>query len=311
MAKESKYKGFKELPIEYRNENKRQGRIEKLQYKILDLEGDTCTKNVNVYLPYGYNEVDKNKKYNILYLMHGGGENENLIFGGSNKTTEFKNILDNMIYNGDIEPIIVVTPTFYNLKDKLVNKVNENKELEFVLPVMETENFHKELVNNLIPFIETKYNTYVKSGKEEDLKDSRSHRAFGGFSMGSVATWNAFINCLDYFKYFIPLSGDCWILSKKASGSMAKETAKYLEDSVKMTQYTWKDYYLFCACGKLDIAYPNMEPQIDAMKKLKDTFIYSNNKENGNFYFIVNEEGVHTWYWINQFIYNILPDLFI
>lgn len=49
------------------------------------------------------------KKYNIFYLMHGGGENENTIFSSDVK---FNNMLDHMIQNGDIEPMMVVTPTF-------------------------------------------------------------------------------------------------------------------------------------------------------------------------------------------------------
>lgn len=310
MSEEIKYKEFNYLPIDYRDKSEKEGRIERLQYDVLDLEGDSCTKYVNIYLPHDYDEFNNIKKYNILYLMHGGGENENLVFGGPGKTTEFKNILDNMICNGDMEPIIVVTPTFYNLKNKSINNKDKNEKEGIVFPIMETNNFHNELINYLIPLIETKYNTYTKLEGKEDIKASREHRAFGGFSMGSVTTWNVFINCLDYFKYFIPLSGDCWTLSSKANGSMAKETAKYLQDSVKSTKYNRNDYYLFCACGKKDIAYPNMEPQIDALKELKDTFVYSNNKEKGNFYFIVNEEGVHSWHWVNQFIYNILPDLF-
>ncbi len=128
--------------------------------------------------------------------------------------------------------------------------------------------------------------------------------------MGAVTTWYTFINCLDYFKYFIPLSGDCWALAQKAKGRLAKETAEYLGKVAKDAGYTPKDYYLFCATGNLDIAYPNMKPQMDAMKELTDSFIDSSDPKEGNFYFIEGEGGVHTWHWVNQFINNILPDLF-
>ena len=53
-----------------------------------------------------------------------------------------------------------------------------------------------------------------------------------------------------------------------------------------------------------------MKTQIDAMKELKETFIYSSDLKEGNFYFIVGNGGIHNWHWINQFIYNILPDVF-
>lgn len=307
-----KDKDFKILPEEYRIENKKQGTIERLEYKVEDLEKSNNIKHLNLYLPYEYEATDKNKKYNVLYLMHGGGEDENLLFGGPGKNTELKNILDNMIANCDIKPLIVVTPTFYGVKNDLKNdeELCHVETIDHPLPIIETKYFHNELINDLIPFVETKYNTYTSSANKEDLKASREHRAFGGFSMGSVTTWYAFINCLDYFKYFIPLSGDCWALAQKAEGNMAKETAEYLAKVAKDSGYAPKDYYLLCASGDLDIAYPNMKPQIDAMRELKDSFIYSSNLKEGNFYFIVSKGGIHNWHWINQFIYNILPDLF-
>ncbi|MDV4151160.1 alpha/beta hydrolase-fold protein [Clostridium sp. AL.422] len=307
-----KDKEFKVLPAEYRIENKKQGTIESLEYKVENLKMCNNIKHLNLYLPYGYKATDKNKKYNVLYLMHGGGEDENLLFGGPGKNTELKNILDNMIANGDIQPLIVVTPTFYGVKNDLKNdeKLSHVEILDHPLPIVETQYFHDELINDLIPFVETKYNTYTASDNKEDLKATREHRAFGGFSMGSVTTWYAFINCLDYFKYFIPLSGDCWALAQKAEGNMAKETAEYLAKVAKDSGYTPKEYYLLCASGDLDIAYPNMRPQIDALRELKDSFIYSSDLKEGNFYFIVGHGGIHNWHWINQFIYNILPDLF-
>lgn len=202
-----------------------------------------------------------------------------------------KRVLDNMISKGDIEPLIVVTPTFNGGKN-------------------DTAYFHEELINNIIPLVETTYNTYAKSEKLVDLKASREHRAFGGFSMGSVTTWYAYINCLDYIKYFIPLSGDCWAIAQTAGESKAMETAEYLAKVAKDGGYEPNDYYIFCATGSLDIAYPNMVPQIEAMKKLDDTFIYSANLNKGNFYFLVCDVGTHAWNWVNHYIYDILPDLF-
>jgi enterochelin esterase-like enzyme len=307
----AKIKEFIAVPDEYRMENEKQGAIESLLYNVPNLENGT-TKHLNLYLPYCYDTADKDRMYNVLYLMHGGGEDENLIFGGPGQNRELKNILDNMIANGDIEPIIVVTPTFYNMKNNLKNNQTlcHVETIDHPLPIEETKYFHDELMNDLIPIVESKYHTYTASANKEDLKASREHRAFGGFSMGSVTTWYTYINCLDYFKYFMPISGDCWALAQKAEGRMAKETAEYLAKVAKDAGYTPKDYYLLCATGKQDIAYPNMKPQMDTLKELTDSFIYSSDTKKGNYYFMECEEGVHNWYWVNQYIYNILPDLF-
>ncbi len=284
-------KVFKTVPDEYKGEIAKQGSIESLEYTTPNLKNGNDTKKMNIYLPYGYNQADKSKKYNVLYLMHGGGEDENLIFGGPGQNKEMKKILDNMIANGDIEPLIVVTPTFNGGKN-------------------DTAFFHEELISKVVPLVETKYNTFAGTGSLADLKASREHRAFGGFSMGSVTTWYTYINCLDYIKYYMPLSGDCWVLGQAAGSTKAKETAEYLAKVAKDKGYTPKDYYIFCATGSLDIAYPNLKPQVESMKELKDSFIYSGDTKKGNFYFIVSEGGTHAWNWVNQYIYDILPDLF-
>ena len=285
-------KYFTPLPDEYRVESDQSGTIETLHYQTENLDGGTDDKKFHVYLPHGYDASDSSKKYNVLYLMHGGGENEDLIFGGPNESREMKRIIDNMIAKGDIEPLIVVTPSFYGGKGDVAL-------------------FHEELVNDIIPLAETEYHTYAESGSLEDIKASREHRAFGGFSMGSVTTWHTFAEALDYVKYYMPLSGDSWAIEDSGGGSKPQETAEYLANVVRNSEYTPEDFYIFSATGNQDIAYPNLKPQVDEMRKLSDVFIYSSDTNKGNFYFIDADGGVHSWYWQNQFIYNILPDLFV
>ena len=68
------------------------------------------TSYLNVYLPHNY---DPDNKYNILYMIHGNSENVNTVLGGPGDNKELKKIIDNMIAFGDIEPLIIVTPTYY------------------------------------------------------------------------------------------------------------------------------------------------------------------------------------------------------
>src|SRR5690606_38702541 len=123
-----------------------------------------------------------------------------------------------------------------------------------------------------------------------------------------VTTWYTFINALDYFKYYVPLSGDSWIIEQRGGGLQPEKTAEYLANVAKNSGYKPQDYYIFSATGKLDIAYPNLKPQIDAMKQLTDVFIYSSDTKKGNFYFLSADSGTHAWNWQNQYIYGILPD---
>ena len=279
-------KWFLPLPAEYRLEAEIQGRIERLSYQAKRSSGITETKYLNVYLPPNY---DPENKYNVFYLMHGGGENENTIFGGPGQNRELKKIVDNMIANEDIEPLIIVTPSFYGGGNTV-------------------EAFPEEFLNEVMPLVEGKYSTYAESTDKEGLKASRAHRAFGGFSMGSVTTWNIYMNCLDYVKYYLPLCGETWAGQITGANNPVK-TAELLADIARKAGYTPKDFYLFCANGSEDIAHPNMKPQMEAMKE-SDFFIYSSDTSKGNFYYMVAEGGTHNWYWVNQYIYNILPDLF-
>ena len=158
-----------------------------------------------------------------------------------------KQYLDHMIANGDIEPMIVVTPTFNNAagSDMTAN----------------AKNFWKELAKDVVPAVEGKYSTYTKTTSAGDLKASRMHRAFGGFSMGSLTTWYVMLNDLDYFAYIMPLSGDCW------AGNTADEKAASVENAVKKSGYAKDQYFLMCATGKKDIAYSAMNDQINAIKR--------------------------------------------
>ena len=95
------------------------GTIEKITYTSKDYFGDgsDVEKDAYVYLPYGY---DESKQYNVLYLMHGiGGDEAEWEMTGS--SSRVKCIMDNLIYNGDIEPFIVVTPNGRSAKNHAKN----------------------------------------------------------------------------------------------------------------------------------------------------------------------------------------------
>lgn len=150
-------------------------------------------KRAIIYLPYGYLE---NNRYNVIYMMHGGWSNETTILGTPTRPSSFKNVIDNAIQDGIFEPLILVCPTYNNTNDNGQDSDNYSLALQL------TRNYHNELVNDLIPAVEGKFSSYAESTDMKDLIASRDHRAFMGFSMGSVATWRTFEYCLDYFRYF-------------------------------------------------------------------------------------------------------------
>lgn len=228
-----------------------------------------------VYLPFGYNQDDTEKKYNVLYLMHGGGGASTSYLGMAGAPNQLCWIIDNAIANNEIEPLIIVCPN-------------------------DTGAFFIELRNGLIPAIDSNFNT----------KATRDARAFGGFSMGSVATWNVFLHCLDLIKNYIPMSGDCWACGSTGGKNFPEKTALALSKSDFMDDYK-NDYLIFAATGTNDSAYPNMSPQIEAMKQFPEYFSYTTKDFSaGNLMYYIVKGNVHSYTNTYEYIYNGLKLVF-
>jgi enterochelin esterase-like enzyme len=132
-----------------------------------------------VYTPPGYS---KNKKYSVLYLLHGiGGDEKEWLKHGQPQV-----ILDNLYADKKLEPMIVVLPNGRAMKDDraIGNMFDSARVQAFTV-------FEKDLLNDLIPFIEKKYSTY---------KD-REHRAVAGLSMGGGQSLNFGLGNLDKFAW--------------------------------------------------------------------------------------------------------------
>ncbi len=158
-----------------------------------EYEGKTIEKKLYVYLPYNY---DADKPYSILYLIHGSnGESATWLVHGE----QTKNVVDNMIRNGDCEPCIIVTPSYYYGDKQLDNEIHD------LFPLY----FYEELREVIIPLVESKYLTYAgRDVTDESLTASRDYRAMAGFSRGSRTTLDSgMLNCLDWISYFGCFSG--------------------------------------------------------------------------------------------------------
>lgn len=157
------------------------------------VQGEPITKKCNVYLPAGYDESDKETRYNVLYLLHGvGGNRYEWLYGSGNVDGNFVicNIFDNLIAKGEIDPLIVVFPdgrSAYDWTDCSFNSQGTNM-LGFYY-------FDYELRYDLVPFIEASYNTLsdIKNTSSEDIEYNRIHRAIGGLSMGGMQALNLIV----------------------------------------------------------------------------------------------------------------------
>lgn len=138
-----------------------------------------ATRKTLIYTPPGFS---KSKKYPVLYLLHGiGGDEKEWLNGGSPQI-----ILDNLYAQSKVEPMIVVLPNGRAMKD---DRASGN--------IMEPEKvqafgtFEKDLLNDLIPFIESKYPVFT----------DKEHRAIAGLSMGGGQSLNFGLGNLDKFAW--------------------------------------------------------------------------------------------------------------
>lgn len=226
-------------------------------------------KHAVVYLPYNYSSE---QRYNVFYLMHGGWSSEETYLGSPAKPQPFKNVLDNAIAAGKVTPMIVVCPTYNNLSPQ--------DSSDYGLALRLTDNYHRELINDLLPAVEGRYSTFAPNTSLAGLKNSRDHRAFCGFSMGSVTTWRTFQYCLAYFRYFFPSSG--------AITSDGGLLAKFVERQ----GFTGRDFFIFAASGTADFAYSGITSQVKAMAA-SPMFKYADNEKDGNLFYLVSPGGTH------------------
>src|SRR6187402_1667994 len=132
-----------------------------------------------IYTPPGFS---KKNKYPVLYLLHGiGGDEKEWLNGGKPQV-----ILDNLYAQGKIEPMIVVMPNGRAMK-------NDRATGNIMAPdkVQAFATFEKDLLYDLIPFIEKKYSVIA----------DREHRAIAGLSMGGGQSLNFGLGNLDKFAW--------------------------------------------------------------------------------------------------------------
>lgn len=281
-------KELQEIPSNYFTEADKKGSLVELNYetyesKTYEQKSKKLNKRAIVYLPYGYSE---NEKYNVFYLMHGGWSNETVWLGTPENPSAFKNVVDHAVSDGKMKPFIIVCPTYNN------ESPSDSGDYTLAYYTL-TVNYHNELMNDLIPAVEGKYSTYAENVTPDGIKASRDHRAFGGFSMGSVATWHTFLNCLDAFRYFMPSSG------------AIDSTGNRLDQAVTESGYTWKDFFIYAATGTSDFACSQFTNQIQGMLGQESgNFREADNEAEGNLAFRIKEGYSHDGRASTEYAYN-------
>lgn len=293
---ESTIQNLQPIPDEVRKPNAKQGKIEEFKY-MAHKNGRTFQKHARVYTPYGYKAKDKKTKYDVLYLMHGGGDKTTSFLTPPQDWLPLRNILDNLIAEGKMRPIIVVCPTFYD-DDENIGANNMGDAIAL------TRDFHTELQNDLIPTVEKKYNTYLEGTDSIAVTKSRDHRAYGGFSMGALSTWYQLAYGVNAVKHFLPLSGDIWAYNEKGEKQDAKFAAEWMNSMLEKSPFA-HDFEVYGYTGTKDIAGNPEKATVEALHKYAPLFRYAT--PNANLRFSMKKDGEHFYGHINEYLYYALP----
>jgi enterochelin esterase family protein len=149
-----------------------------------------------VYLPPGY-DSQTSTRYPVLYLQHGGGEDET----GWIRQGHANFILDNLIASGSTKPMMVVMAYGYarragHTDPDLTGKPFGSPEMMKAMQEM-AQAFEDDMTEALIPFIDAHFRTIA----------DREHRAMAGLSMGGMQTFQVTFDHLDLFSYIGGFSG--------------------------------------------------------------------------------------------------------
>lgn len=149
-----------------------------------------------VYLPPGYDEQAKTR-YPVLYLQHGGGEDET----GWIRQGRANFILDNLIAEGSSKPMIVVMAYGYArragaLAPDVSGLPRDSPERWKAVQEM-TAAFEADVKEALVPFVDSTFRTIA----------DRDHRAMAGLSMGGMQTFHVTLSNLDLFSHIGGFSG--------------------------------------------------------------------------------------------------------
>jgi enterochelin esterase-like enzyme len=199
------------------------GKLTMVQYHSKTVGKD---REMNVYTPPGYSP---DKKYPVLYLLHGLGEN-------CRQWTDWcqsDNIIDNLIAEGKIQPIIMVFPNS-DTKLTVEDTAKANRSGRGDGFAGYGKPFEDDLLKDIIPYIDSHYSTYP----------DREHRAIAGLSMGGGQSLNIGLHNLGVFAYIGGFS------SAPNTNQFGGMYTNELVPDIKATKENLK--LLWIACGNKD-----------------------------------------------------------
>jgi enterochelin esterase family protein len=255
----------------YALKNVPHGEVRELQYFS---ESNKTMRRCFVYTPPGYDE-NTEKRYPVLYLQHGGGENET----GWSSQGHAGLIMDNLIADGKSVPFIIVMDNgTWAMPRPPRNREAGERPAQWP-PQGWADGFMNTLLKDIIPMIDSKYRTLA----------DQEHRAMAGLSMGGMQTRIITLTNPDVFSHVGMFSG----------GSIT------MEDLEKSPEFKEKVKLLFISYGSREIENPRPGPWGDPKENTEAL-----QKAGMNTHFYVSPETAHEWQTWRRSLYQFAPLLF-
>jgi enterochelin esterase-like enzyme len=194
-----------------------------------------------VYAPPGY-ETNSTEKYPVLYILHGGGEDER----GWAMQGKTDMILDNLIAEKKATPMLVVMPDA-NMGSPAFGKDG-------------LKAFENEMKQCIIPFVEKSYR----------VQNTAKSRALAGLSMGGINTLYTGIYNTDMFSCLGVFSSG-WIVPMQSA--LADAQYDFMKKNAAKINTNLKVLWISIG-GKSDIAYNNCQIMLTKLDELKIKHTY-------------------------------------
>jgi enterochelin esterase-like enzyme len=200
---------------------------------------DDCWKMLFVYTPPGYDQ-NSNTKYPVVYIQHGGGEDET----GWVKQGKTNLILDNLIADNKAKPMIIVMANG-NSRSGIGGYTSEAM-----------ARFKKEITQNIVPFVDENYRT---------LADAKN-RAICGLSMGGGQSFYVGLESLDYFSSVGIFSSGLFGGIRNPSGKVFNAETEIPGLLSKSDDFNAKLDLFYISCGEQDPRIEFTKNAVDIMK---------------------------------------------
>ena len=302
---------FEENPYLRTGVPERMGTVERYDYTTAVYEnGRTYNKTAYVYLPYCYDRQDSSRKYNVLYFQHGNTCEPAMFAIGGNKY-----MFDMLFDSGELEPCIIVFITYYMdpMRDADERTQTGGAEAGDGWTEGIPANFDREIIRDIIPIVEKKYNTYLEDASDEGIKASRDHRAFSGYSRGAAWTWRMFRHAFEYFRWYCPMSCSitCDTPLPMPPGSAPfpsftdDEIISYMTAPIK--EHPGLPFFIYASSGGVRDSL-GMRKNIELLIK-QDCFSYGPDPSKNNLCYTVSDY-YHSDYLVPYYLWNLLKILF-